>query len=511
MTQKTKSNLADFKNAQNIFVISDLHLSEGISPITKHWNRLEDFTAHDAFVEFLDEKLEVASKSKPQSWLIINGDFVDFLRILRVPDKNDLKSWRDALWDLTSAKLPHFKERVISEFDKFAYRWQKYILNPKCWQICPADLRSEKRFGLKTQDFKSVFRLLTVFEGHKAVFEALANWLKVGNNIAIISGNHDLEFNQTLVQACFCWKLEEIAKADSTDALNFSDKLQFFARKIEIDDSIHIEHGQDFEWHTRTGGKWQLNAHDKNQELRLPPGSLFNRYLVNKIELKVPNLNNVRPNGRVLLYLLKNHQWSFIKILWQLLKTVLRLMNKSGARRLILLGIMKVGMVVLPLAYFIRIFYAAYCSSDAFFVAVWKGANFLQHVIPFYVSFPIVALVTVVLYLLGKKHSPNFEKEITEHINKCITKTGTKNKRIFIYGHTHKPDIQFWDKGKVEYINSGTWIPIFEYESGIVRKDLTKTFVELEKTATGWKAKLARWLPFHQKEAAVILVEQRNK
>jgi predicted phosphodiesterase len=78
--------------------------------------------------------------------------------------------------------------------------------------------------------------------------------------------------------------------------------------------------------------------------------------------------------------------------------------------------------------------------------------------------------------------------------------------RYAIYGHTHRPTKQRWD-GNLIHLNSGTWTPVFEYESGHVRNDLTLTFVELNEKAGNWKAKLLRWEPMNRAASAVILME----
>ncbi len=77
-----------------------------------------------------------------------------------------------------------------------------------------------------------------------------------------------------------------------------------------------------------------------------------------------------------------------------------------------------------------------------------------------------------------------------------------------VIGHTHQPTIQWWNQQGIRFHNSGTWTPVFQYESGIVRDDLTRTYVDLQKSADHrWQAELKRWIPYVNTEAEVILTE----
>jgi UDP-2,3-diacylglucosamine pyrophosphatase LpxH len=505
----TKINTARLKDQHihQILVISDLHLSEGYSLKTHHWHRRENFTADTSFAQFLNIKSESAKAQKFQIWLIINGDFIDFLRIASTPDEAGILEWEQTLQSITSEKLPDQQQEILDAFKMFKSNWQKYVNESSKWQrFWQKKTKDEMKYGLKTQDFKSVYRLMMVNRGHEKTFEALANWLNNGHLITIISGNHDQEFDQSLTQAGFNWILEKIIKKKGVQLTsNFSDLLSFERHGLEIDDVIRIEHGNRFEWHTKTQDQW---LDPKRQELFLAAGSLFNRYFLNRAELKVPFLDNVKPVTRVFSFLLKYHKSIFVKIFGKLIETVYRLACKKGARSLILLGFLKIAYILIPLIYFIYFGYSIFRRWDSFHQAAPIVISFVKSNLDLFISLPVMVILTIVFYLWSNKLTPQFcIAKVIEKMSEGFPVVGSSTKRHVICGHKHAPDIQISDQHDVIYLNSGTWCPIFEYDSGIIRDDMSMTFIELKKDGSNWESNLKRWLPFYDKEAEIILRE----
>ncbi len=476
-------------------VVSDLHLCEGRLPESLYLHRLENFTADEAFAAFLKQKREQAAKAGTRTLLVINGDFIDFPRIVRVPQgETDLLAWQEELENIPAEELHHRKHaEMLADFSEFDKSWRKYILIPSRWRRrfwffskTGRALRSETRYGLRTQDFKSIYRMKTVYEGHREVFQALADWLKAGFPIVMLVGNHDPEMEQELVQAWLHAKLANIAGSAKL--------LQFHRDGIELDRAIRIEHGHRFEWHTATRAEW---LDPKTQEVFMPAGSLFNRYLVNKIEFVVPYLDNVRPNTRVVTHLLHNKTVEAFKLTGTLLKTICRLIGKKGASKLIGLGALNLLSLLLPVGYL-----------------AWVLISKAWHLDYLVLGFSALAVMGLVLLLrnAAKKLSPHFSlvevrKRMTENF---AAENGRKH--YAVCGHTHSPESELWKTENVEYINSGTWVLIFEYESGVARDDLTKTFVEFNRDEDGdWQGKLKRWAPRPEGESKVILIEPRSK
>ncbi|HET7153692.1 MAG TPA: hypothetical protein VFJ29_07980, partial [Candidatus Kapabacteria bacterium] len=126
-------------NEQAIYVISDLHIGAGQQK-NATYTGTENFYADDSLFRFLREADNADKGGK--SILVINGDFVDFLRIMPIPKTDE---------DFTE--------------------WAAILANIGISQNIIADLRKsiskkEVKFGLKTHDYKSVWKLHVAVKGH---------------------------------------------------------------------------------------------------------------------------------------------------------------------------------------------------------------------------------------------------------------------------------------------------------------------------------------------------------
>lgn len=471
---------------QQVLVVSDLHLSEGRASGSVYWDRLENFTCDDEFAAFLQHKRERARNNKQKCLLILNGDFIDFLRITRTPaSPAELQAWRKLLQEIPATYLKQRdKAQMLADFDAFAADWRKHVLGRSRWSACIAAGRSalqEKRYGLDTQDFKSVYRLHLAWQGHTAVFAALRAWLQAGFPLIIITGNHDQEFDQELVQAWLRLQLE-VPPDDR--------RLQFCGQGVELWQAIRVEHGHRYEWVTATPEAWQ---EARTQALQLPAGSWFNRYFVNHIERVVPYLDNVRPSIRVVNYLLRAHTGTAIKLLPQLCKAILLLWPKPPARRLIYLGGLQVARVMVPVA-----------------VALWLYFTKSGPERWLLILLALIALPWLFAQwgkLLHQRYARGKEEGPRAVMTKELPRRAAAASFLAVSGHTHKPDNQFWPEANMIYLNSGTWTTVFEEESGVVRNELSKSFVELRRLpAHGWQAELKRWeyLPGPERELTLL-------
>ncbi|MDZ7266352.1 MAG: hypothetical protein ONB48_04255 [candidate division KSB1 bacterium] len=475
-----------------VLVVSDLHLGEGRAPRSIYWHRLENFTCDEDFAAFLQHKRTQACARGEKCLLVINGDFIDFLRITRTPASlAELQVWRDQLQEIPASDLRlRDKEELLADFDAFAACWRRHLPGRHRWRACPAADRSvlqEKRYGLDTQDFKSVYRLYLAWQGHAAVFAALQAWLRAGFPVLIITGNHDQEFDQEVVQAWLRHKLG-LASHDR--------RLRFCGRGVELWQTVRIEHGHRYEWVTDTPVEWR---EARMQTLQLPAGSWFNRYFVNQIEMEVPYLDNVRPSIRVVKYLLRSHPGKAVKLLPQLLRAVFLLWPKPAARRLIYLGALQVARVMVPVAAAPWLFFAT------------SGAERWLLLVLALLALPW--LFTRWGKLLHHRYARGREQGPRAFMTKELPRPAAVP-FLAVSGHTHKPDQQFWPEAGMIYLNSGTWTAVFEEESGVVRNDLSKSFVELHRLpARGWQAELKRWeyLPRPERELTLLAPRSRRQ
>ncbi len=143
----------------NTLVISDLHLGEDLSPSAGEANTLHIDIVERQLVEFLRYYARRREDGRP--WrLIVNGDMVDFVSIAIFPDHPDFAGHKATV--------------------------------------------EEQEFGLGRSPAVAVAKMQAVVKRHIGVFRALARFLSRGNQLEVISGNHDTEFHWKGTQDAFC-------------------------------------------------------------------------------------------------------------------------------------------------------------------------------------------------------------------------------------------------------------------------------------------------------------------
>lgn len=414
----------------NIAIVSDLHLSEGRDPRTKKFNRNEDFFFDDKFDRFLSY-LENEAKRRGRKWkLIIAGDMVDFLQVTRRPEN--------------------------SEFE----------------------LReSEKEYGLGTSPEKTIWKMKVMMDGHWIFFEALGRFISKGNMCTIITGNHDIEWSVSEVQAAF---REEIKKylPKGTQKRIVSSRLEFCPWFYYEPGLIWVEHGHQYDG---------MNSFDyflypylpNSRELMLPGGSFFVRYLFNKVEQKDPSADNIKPMS------------AYLK------KYVLKLIISTG--------------VIDHAIYFWNILKKTrrFQPGELLPLAQKNEEGIKREAMRFGIDLEK-------LQEIKGKWEPCFlyNKDLLSNIEKFFTyKTGdiyrmmafliafTLGVRYVVFGHTHEADLwALLRDGKAEYANAATWTKIFSNNPGdrLLHEEQESVFVQILKDEDNrvellkWKEELGR-------------------
>jgi hypothetical protein len=312
-------------------------------------------------------------------------------------------------------------------------------------------------------------------------------------------------------QQNFAWKTPapnwDAEVEAETPAPNFSEQLRFEKHGLDIDGKIRLEHGHRFEWTTSTDGQQLDPKRHPHQEIFLAPGSLFNRYLINQIELEIPHLDNVKPTTLAINYVMKHRPLQFLKLFGTVLKAGFRLARKRGARRLVWAGVLRVAQYLILIPYAVWLLLTLLRFDKQAWPMIWNGPQIAEISFPFYVAVPILIALFFVIARLRHLMQLDFSaiKAQAEMSRQFGATTGT---RYAIYGHTHKPTMQRW-KNNIVHLNSGAWTPVFEYESGVVRNDLTLTFLQFDANGKNWKAQLLRWEPLNRAATEVILIAPR--
>jgi len=410
--------------------------------------RTENFFYDEIFSRFIQH---IKSKNK-NSWLVINGDFVDFLRITNVPKKQeDFEFWQDSL--------------------------NKIGINKSLQELQSSILPKELEYGLKTHEYKSVWRLICAGHGHKLFFEALAEWIASGNKLVIVKGNHDLEWYWKGIRNTVRFMLAEKIAKFSGKGINevfeefiFSD-LYFSDNSVTFNDSVYIEHGYVYDKFSHVEGDPLM---PNKEEINIPFGSFLNRYLLNNLEVIFPFLDNVRPRNKILPLLIRDHFYLGIKVFFRYIPFMMKLIPK-GYFHYMFGKLLAFAIPLLILIFWIGISIWIAIHSGNIHIPVLKG----------WIITPLKALSWGILSYFFVKIVAYFQLAEPEYLNEDAKKIMDAHPeyRFVLFGHTHNPD-QFEYKGSWFY-NTGTWIPIIEISNSEIRWDKTFSLIHLVKDDTG--------------------------
>jgi UDP-2,3-diacylglucosamine pyrophosphatase LpxH len=281
-----------------LIVISDLHLSVGYDEKTGRYSRNEDFFFDEEFKRFLQYLQKVNSRKKH---LIIAGDLFDFLQV----DGDKVKEL--------------YKDGKTEESYK---KWRGPFKNKLT--------KREKKFGLGTEEDKTVWKLGVIADGHPAFFQALANFLSEGNCLSIITGNHDIELYWKKVQKKLVNRIIEFKNSQVTDQ-QIEDRIDFYPWfYYDKDYKTYIEHGNQYD----RLNSFQYFLHPLlehgSDKLWLPFGSFFVRYFFNKLEISNPFADNIKPPTKYMRWAWKEDKLQFLKTILRYLPTMIRVFLKGG-------------------------------------------------------------------------------------------------------------------------------------------------------------------------------------
>jgi UDP-2,3-diacylglucosamine pyrophosphatase LpxH len=416
----------------DLVIISDLHLSEGRNPVTKRFNLNEDFFFDEEFRRFV-LFLEEESKRRGRKWrLIIAGDMIDFLQITTVPEPGEV-------------------DFDISE--------------------------REKKFGLGTEEVKTVWKLKRIMNGHWRFFQSLANFLNKEHRVIIIPGNHDVEFVYEQVQATFKSELPNYL-TEPPVAKNLGANLEFLPWFYYEAGLIFVEHGHQYD--TLNSFDFFLcpfrTIHGKTV-IDLPSGSFFVRYFFNRIEKIDPFADNIKPVTKYIWWALKHRLFSsgfigivcnYILFLFEALKKRKPLSDQEKnllsqkQMELLKLEAQRFGLAEDKLKSIKDLWVPSSISNDPFCKVLWK----------FFFS-----------------DKPSLHLNRAKRIQKTL---GVKN---VVFGHTHDPDLRGLpsDRKRIgEYVNSGTWTTVFSEEERLLREEKEFVYVQIVKQPEP-KMDLLKW------------------
>ncbi len=508
-------------NGEEIFVVSDLHIASGRN-YTGVYQGTENFFADDSFYRFLKYANEI--KKTDNALLVINGDIFDFLRITNYPGEVKeipfSKRFKQALkLNFVSKKKKRFHRDAEKEYEEWHYELKKVGIKKTITELKQSISKKEMEYGLQTDPFKTIYKLIKIKTGHPAFISALSDWMKQGNKLLILKGNHDLELYFPDVRNYIRLMIAE-AIYDIQSNQNIAEILKnivlpgitFIDDSVEIDNDLYIEHGHRYDKFCMVLDNAILK--DDPSELNLPFGSFFNRYLLNRIELFYPFLDNVRPSINVLSILLRENFALGLKIMFQYIPAFFKILSKKLRYGWFMFNRVFWFVLAVLLPFIIVYFFypeivkiikdqltAIQNPSDA----VAFILNQIKNIGPFIVSYLLARLVA--WFQLSEPSSLNeFAKLRFEG----------SNYRFMTMGHTHNPGEYIFEIDNVyrRFYNTGTWIPVIESSTAEIREDKTYTFLHFVRDEAGKlqpsnEGLLQRWNDDAGRPELQVLIERK--
>jgi len=457
----------------NLLIVSDLHLSEGWDPESGRCSRLEDFRFEDAFARFLryHEGVKRQPRFGGRPWLlIINGDLFDFLQVIAWPEEGRLL-------------------RAV----KGAERRKELRAN-------------EQVYGLGTTAAESVWKLKQSARGHQRFFAALGWFVAHGNHVAVIKGNHDIELHWLQVQERFALEVEraytwEQLMLDDGPPLTSEEcraRIRFYPWFYYEAERVYVEHGGQYDAANHFRDYLDPVLPNDPEHIELPWGSLFVRYLFNKVEDVHPFADNVKPFTRYLgwafrkdpigtIEMLLTRGPVFLRAFWNVTrKTTASALRRASARG----QVQQPGPVPLPLDVAEKITLLARRRVDA----VWR--DWISSAVQGLLSLLLALIVATFLILAGLSFTGEvkwmtavylaaatlayflrrglrrgfasiFESDyllcVAREVEQILKPAHPV--RFIVLGHSHQSALERLERAW--YVNTGAWVPVYEEKGPI--------------------------------------------
>jgi UDP-2,3-diacylglucosamine pyrophosphatase LpxH len=438
--RQQESHQLDETGPKYTAVISDLHLCEAEPehPKYKLWKKYKSrqFFFDHTFSNFLAH-LTKLSNGQPVE-LILNGDIFDFDSCTALPDE------------------PIFRISWL-----------------------------ERHRGLHPQEEKSTFKIEKILDDHREWVQALSRFIKDGNSVVFIVGNHDIELQFPNVQKSLLKNLDLTPEEEKRVRIN-----EWFY--ISQNDTL-IEHGNQYDPYCVCEDPLHPFVKEFNRvEVRVPFGNLATRFMINGMGFFNPHVDSnyimsikeyvfffakymVRAQPLLLVTWFWGAVFTLVRSLLDRLKEPIR--NPLTVEDKVENAAAKANATPRMVRELKELFVAPAASDPLILLKeLWLDRAFLV-LAAFYIVFQIFLFIKQVysisffwmfipLFLL----LPFFifySKTITSDVikfkepreNILSTAALITNVRRIVYGHTHI--VRHEMIGPVEHLNAGCWSPAF--------------------------------------------------
>jgi UDP-2,3-diacylglucosamine pyrophosphatase LpxH len=544
-------------HTHNLLIVSDLHLSEGFSIHDGKFSRLEDFFSDQPFADFLEYHQNNWEEERP--WrLIIAGDLFDFLQVTACPPatpqllNQKIADWEDGklpAYGLGCRKEIHYE--IIGGWVGEIAKTLKEKPNAPAFNAlrkCLATLKNELpvdattlsemrgeniwlleqlvletwilantekgeltertiKYGLGTSWQETVWKLDRIAEGHPVFFRGLGQFANSGNELFVMSGNHDIELFWEQVQERLCLLLADAADVQAVD-ITF---LPWIYYEPEL---LYLEHGQQYEGANAFENILQPTIPGKEHLIAFPPGSMLVRYLFNKIEEAYPFIDNIRPITRFFSWAFENELVKLVTIMiryfsgfmafvttflsrsqsqkqLEALANSVQSLNQEAqgiltrevlekideAAREIRQGIFsrfRTLLLLLLVGFLVLLFLVIIFGPLVYLLIVDVTSSLLQ------IGLPLLSAVGGLVFkqfiapkALGVASGENYLENAADRVKDILQQHNKPQPPFFIFGHNHEPDIvKVVSKYPlIWYVNTGSWL----YSQGVIEEWLQQT------------------------------------
>jgi UDP-2,3-diacylglucosamine pyrophosphatase LpxH len=473
---------------EEIFVVSDLHIASGRN-YAGVYRGTENFFADDSFYRFL--QYAQTTKKTDKALLIINGDIFDFLRITDCPGKVRkirLSKKIKLLLKLKPLEKPQApsREKINEEYEEWMEELKKVGIKKTTEELEDSISKKEREYGLRTDNYKTIYKLIKIRQGHPAFFKALSRWLEQGNRLVVLKGNHDLELYWLAVRN---YLRLIIAEGIDNSGMNKDienvlkgivlPNITFIDDSIEIDKDFYVEHGHRYDKFCMVLENPELG---NSGQVNIPFGSFFNRYLLNRVELFYPYLDNVRPSGNVLPMLMKENFPLGLKVLLHHIPLLIRILftNFRYLRFMLSKVFLFVIALLIPAALIVYFNFSIVQLLTTDITKIEEGRGIGAAALE-----QVKSLVLLFLSYLLSRIVAWFQLAEPSSLDKFARiRFEGSDYRIMTMGHTHNPGEYVFMHNR-RFYNTGTWIPVIETSTADVREDKTYTFLHLVRDKSG--------------------------
>lgn len=229
----------DFSQAHHTVIVSDIHLADAEPPHPHNpfWKKFKrpEFFIDPIFSRFLEY---IQKNADGPVELVLNGDIFDFDSVMTLPKDG-----------------------------RFKMSWL------------------ERKRGLRSEEAKSRFKMQRILDDHSVWVQALASFVRNGNRLVFVIGNHDVELHWPLVQEEF---LERLKLPE-----NLREQVRFVEWFYVSNGDTLIEHGNQYDAYCLCSNP--INPVIKNRlgtHIRLPFGNLAGKFMLNGMGLMNPHADS---------------------------------------------------------------------------------------------------------------------------------------------------------------------------------------------------------------------------